>query len=141
MRVADITSGQLPELARLFEELSGLATDVPRMTAVFGKMAGNPGYHLLGACQGSVLVGALLGIECLDCVGDCRSFMVVENVIVAEAYRRRGVGRLLLEEIEGRAREHDCFYVMLVSGPGREAAHAFYTARGYDVAAGFKKRL
>jgi GNAT superfamily N-acetyltransferase len=141
MRVANITPDQLPELARLFEELSGLATDLPRMTAVFGKMAENPGYHLIGVCQGQTLVGALLGIECLDCVGDCRPFMVVENVIVAAPYRRLGAGRLLLEEIEGRARQRDCLYVMLVSGPGREGAHAFYTARGYGVAAGFKKRL
>jgi GNAT superfamily N-acetyltransferase len=141
MRVVDVSPGQLPELARLYEELSGLPTDRARMAAVFGKMAEAPEYHLLGACQGPVLVGALLGIVCLDCVGDCRPFMVVENVIVAEPYRRRGVGRLLLEAIERRAREHNCFYVMLTSGPDRQAAHAFYAARGYGPVAGFKKWL
>jgi len=142
MRVADITVEQLPALAGLYETLSRLPQDTAHMAAVFSRMEASPDYHLLGAVSGEgELVGALMGVVCLDVVGPCRPFMVVENVIVAARHRRRGVGRRLLAEIERRARARDCFYLMLVSGPGREDAQAFYTAGGYFKSAGFKKRL
>jgi phosphoglycolate phosphatase len=142
MRVTDITAEQLPALAGLYAVLSHLPEDVARMSGIFDRMAANPDYHLLGATLGEGrLVGTLLGVVCLDLVGPCRPFMVVENVVVAARYRRHGVGRRLFQEIERRARARDCFYLMLVSGPGREDARAFYSAQGYFESAGFKKRL
>ncbi len=141
MDVADITSEELPALAGLMRSLSGLDTDMERLGAVHRVMAGHPDYHLLGARLDGVLAGAALGIVCLDVVGECRPFMVVENVVVAGAFRRRGVGRGLFAALEARARARDCLYLMLVSGPDRDAARAFYAALGYFEARGFKKRL
>lgn len=142
MRVVDILHEHLPPLARLYAALSGLPSDLARMTAVHERMAGRADWHLLGAIAPSgALAGTLLGVVCQDMVGACRPFVVVENVIVAEAFRRRGVGRLLFAEIERRAAAQDCFYVMLVSGSERQEARAFYQALGYETAAGFKKRL
>ncbi len=141
MQIVSITPGELPELARLFEALTGLPTPLDRLEAAHARMATHPDYHLVGARHGTALAGAALGIVCLDCVGQCRPFLVVENLIVAEGHRRQGAGRLLLGELERRAREAGCFYVMLVSGRQRAAAHAFYAAMGYEAATGFKKRL
>jgi len=141
MGVGDIERADLPQLARLFEALSGLPTPLARLETAFAGMAAHPDYHLVGVRDGSFLAGAALGIVCLDCVGGCRPFLVVENLIVAETHRRRGVGRRLLGELERRGRERDCFYVMLVSGRDRGPAHAFYAAMGYGAGAGFKKRL
>lgn len=141
MRVGDATRGQLPALAKLFEELSGLPASLERLEAVFGRMADNPDYHLLAAVEADVVVGALLGVVCLDCVGECRPFLVVENVMVAASYRHRGVGRLLVEEILRRGRQRDCLYAMLVSGRDRRGARDFYAALGFDAAAGYKIRL
>lgn len=141
MHAADIVAEDLPQLARLLESLTGLATPLPGLAAAFDRMARHPDYHLVGVRHGESLAGAVCGIVCLDCVGECRPYLVAENLIVAEAYRRRGVGRLLLEELERRARQRDCFYVMLVAGRQRREAHAFYAALGYVAEAGFKKRL
>lgn len=141
MRVADATREQLPALAALFEALSGLPSSFSRLEAAFDRMAANPDYHLLAAMDGEAVAGTLLGVVCLDCVGECRPFLVVENVIVAGPYRRRGVGRLLVEEVLRRGRERGCLYAMLVSGRDRPAARVFYAALGFDAAAGFKVRL
>ncbi|WP_428562857.1 MAG: GNAT family N-acetyltransferase [Solidesulfovibrio sp. DCME] len=141
MDVADVTPEQLPALAGLMQSLSGLATDRERLRATYRAMAASPDYHLLGATVDGVLAGAVLGVVCLDVVGECRPFMVVENVVVAGPYRRRGVGRELLAELERRARQRDCLYLMLVSGPGRDEGRAFYAALGYFESRGFKKRL
>ena len=48
---------------------------------------------------------------------------------------------VVLAALEARARERDCLYAMLVAGPGREQARAFYSALGYFESWGFKKRL
>ena len=141
MHATDIVHKDLPQLAQLLETLTGLVTPLPRLETVFDRMDRHPDYHLVGVHDGERLAAAVCGIVCLDCVGECRPYLVVENLIVAEAYRRRGLGRLLLEALELRARQRDCFYIMLVAGRQRREAQAFYTALGYASEAGFKKRL
>ena len=141
MRAADIEPGDLPQLAGLLEALTGLATPLANLEPAYARMARHPDYHLVGVRDGDRLAGAVCGLVCLDCVGTCRPYLVVENLIVAESFRRRGVGRLLMEELESRARRRGCFYAMLVSGRGRVAAHGFYAALGYEEQAGFKKRF
>ncbi len=63
----------------------------------------------------------------------------IENVIVAGAARRHGVGSALLEHLIERAREAGCCKVQLLSGKHRTEAHRFYRRAGMSaVAEGFK---
>ena len=104
-------------------------------------LAANPDARVLGARHGGRLAGAACGFLCPDIVGACRPFLVVENVVVAPAWRLLGIGRLLMDALEAWGRERGCSYAILVSGPARREAHAFYAALGYEACAGFKKRL
>jgi ribosomal protein S18 acetylase RimI-like enzyme len=64
---------------------------------------------------------------------------VVENVVVAKAHRRRGVGRILLQEAIGHAKDEGCYKVQLISAKHRTEAHAFYRSLGFEaVGEGFK---
>ena len=141
MDVGDIIRDELPQLAALLRELTGLATPPDRLGAAHAALAANPGARVLGARHEGRLAGAACGFLCPDIVGACRPFLVVENVVVAPAWRLLGVGRLLMDALEGWARQRDCSYALLVSGPTRREAHAFYAALGYEPCAGFKKRL
>ncbi len=141
MYVADITADDLPQLAGLLRELTGLATPPARLGAAHAALAANPDARVLGARQDGRLAGAACGFLCPDIVGACRPFLVVENVVVAPIWRLLGVGRLLMDALEAWGRERDCSYALLVSGPARREAHAFYAALGYESCAGFKKRL
>ena len=68
-----------------------------------------------------------------------RPWAVVENVVVAGAHRRRGIGRALMHEAMGQARRAGCYKVQLTSGKHRADAHAFYRSLGFEaVAEGFK---
>lgn len=141
--ISSIVEKDLAELAGLFEELSGLPTDDRAMRQTFSWMAGNPDYVVLGARVDSDLAGSLMGIICHDLVGSCRPFMVIENVIVLEKYRGRGIGKALMVEIERISIERGCYYVVFVSGSQRKEAHRFYESLGYrlDAVQGFKKFL
>jgi GNAT superfamily N-acetyltransferase len=66
----------------------------------------------------------------------------VENVVVDEAWRHRGIGRALFDEIDALTRAAGCYMVQLLSLDHRHEAHAFYGAIGYaPVAHGFRRYL
>jgi GNAT superfamily N-acetyltransferase len=142
MKLRTIQEEDLTALNRLYEELVGVPTEPDKMAATYAVIRDNPQYHLIGAFNGEgVLVGTVMGIFCYDLVKDCRPFMVVENVVVAAAHRGKGIGKMLMLELERIALERGCAYAMLVSGFQRKEAHRFYDAMGYgpDRAKGFKK--
>jgi len=61
-----------------------------------------------------------------------RSNAFIENVITDEAYRRRGIGKKLMEMAVQYGRENNCYKVVLLSNIKRKAAHLFYESCGFD---------
>lgn len=56
----------------------------------------------------------------------------IEDVVVDDAARGRGVGRLLNEAALGRARERGAKNVSLTSRPSRESANRLYQRIGFE---------
>ena len=137
------TVDDLESLAHLFEELSGETTDRCMMKEDFKLIESNPNYVVLTAKEDNLVVGSVMGIICLDLVRQCKPFMVIENVVVNSAWRGRGIGAKLMEEIEEIGQQRECYYTMFVSGGHRKEAHQFYKSVGYDLdlVQGFKKYL
>lgn len=138
-----IEPNDLIELASLLEELSGMKTNMSMLTKNFELMGKDADYYVLGAKIDHKLVGSVMGIICRDLVGECRPFMVVENVIVSKNFRGHGIGKKLMLELERIGKERNCYYTMFVSGAQRKEAHKFYKTIGYklDEVQGFKKYL
>lgn len=134
--------GDLPQLATLYGELVEEKSSPEAMRSTFDKIASDDNYRLLGAFEEGRLAGSLMGVICKDLIGECRPFMVIENVIVSEAFRGKKVGKLLMQEAERIARERRCAYALLVSSGFRKEAHAFYESLGYtEDVRGFRQRL
>ena len=55
----------------------------------------------------------------------------MNGIGVLPAYRRRGIGKKLMEQVERFAVEQGAPYVGLASGISRVEAHAFYESIGY----------
>ena len=87
------------------------------------------------------LCGSVIGVLFGDFCGSCQPVMVVENVVVHHQEQRKGIGRLMLQEIERWGKEHNASYVILCSGLNRTGAHEFYRSMGYGEVKGFKKYL
>lgn len=56
----------------------------------------------------------------------------VDDVVVDEGARGRGLGRLLLEAVHDEARRLGLRHLDLTSRPSREAANALYRSLGYE---------
>ncbi|GGH27322.1 GNAT family N-acetyltransferase [Paenibacillus segetis] len=138
-----ISFDDLPDLCELYDELMGIKTNYKNLVHVYETIQTNENYIVLGAYNDDKLVGSLMGIVCHDLVGECKPFMVVENVIVSQRARRMGIGKKLMIEIETIARSRDCYYMIFVSGEQRKEAHEFYAKLGFkdENVEGFRKHL
>lgn len=129
--IKEIELASLHELGDLYQELMNKPSNLNKLEEVFKEIKADRRYILLGAFVEGELLGSLMGIICQDLVGDCKPFMVIENVVVSSRARRQGVGKKLMNAIEEIAHERDCYYIILVSGEQRKEAHIFYESLGY----------
>jgi len=56
----------------------------------------------------------------------------VDELVVDSAYRNRGIGKMLMNEIENIAKRQDCRRVELESAFHRTIAHEFYARLGFE---------
>lgn len=131
MKIVALTEQDLPDLAQLYRQFRGEESSLKEMRKTFRRLRKNPDYTLLGVREGGALVGSVMGILCRELYGRCQPFMVVEDVIVDQAYRRRGIGSLLMRAIEQEAFRNSCGYIMLVTDANRREALGFYEHLGY----------
>ncbi len=127
----EITGTDIHNLADLYRELTGNETDIQAITGNFDSVSRDKNYILLGARISDRLAGSVMGVVCRDLSGQGRPFLVIENLVVSEGYRGRGIGRQLLLLLEEIARDRGCYYMILVSGAEREEAHKLYESLGF----------
>lgn len=114
-------------LLALYRELRphdpALAPDAAR--AALTSLLAQPHLHLLVAeVDGQLAATCQLGVVATLTNGG-RPFGMVEHVVTASAFRRRGISRQLLTHALALAWQQDCYKVMLLSGEGREASLGF----------------
>lgn len=114
-----------------------------RMQETFARLRNDPDYVFLVAEVDDEIAGSLMGIICEELYGECRPFLVIEDVIVDREFRQQGIGSALIREIESYAVSRNCNYIIFVSELERTDAVPFYRSLGYapDSYRGFKKRL
>lgn len=91
---------------------------------------------LVAEINGTVCGTALVSL-CADVMYGNQPFAVVENIVVMNFLRGRGVGARLMEYVDAFCLESDCTKVMLLSSVSRIEAHAFFEKIGF---VGDKKR-
>jgi len=142
IRIEPITKSELTDLAELYNDLFLEKTNLQKMQETFDLIQSNTNHTVLGAKINGLLVGSLIGYICPVMLGQCKPFMFIESVIVSNDYRKHGIGKMLMSEIERIARKHNCFLIQLVSSSHRTEAHQFYETLGYDAGVkGFRKIL
>lgn len=138
MTIRTLQKNDLEQMSVLYEELlHGEKMMMDHMEKMFHKIQGRKDITVLVAAEGDWCMGTATAVLCYGLDG---AFMVVENVVVSEACRRKGVGKRLFEKIDDLAEVYNCGYTILVSSDFRKNAHKFYEGMGYtDGVRGFRK--
>ena len=93
----------------------------------------DPQTHIVVAeVDGEVASTCALGIN-NSIANGARPFGIIEHVVTAQKFRRRGLSRQVLEFAIALAWEKNCYKVMLLSGELLTSAHALYESVGFNV--------
>ncbi len=121
------------------EETDTAATDVQH---VFNEIRNMPGHELLVAEENNSVIGSMVLLIVPNLSHGALPWAIIENMIVDRHYRRRGIGKLLMEYTINRARQAGCYKVQLLSNKKRTEAHRFYESLGFETSAyGFRLYL
>ncbi len=125
--IKEIEFESLGALNKLYDELIGHPTNPQKLEAAFRSIQADSRYILLGAFVDGELLGSMMGIVCQDLVGECRPFMVIENVVVSSRSRRQGLGKKLIAALEAIAQEETV--IILCSSPVRSGRKRIFFMR------------
>ena len=98
--------------------------DDPPLAAATARFLQEAGHHLLVAFEGDVPVGMVTGVEMTH--PDKGTEMFLYELGVAEAFRRRGIGRALVDRLADIARSAGCYGMWVLTDHENAAAIATY---------------
>jgi GNAT superfamily N-acetyltransferase len=128
------TAADVSALLRLYAQLSdpeqmpdrGLASEA------LEAISAQPGMHLLVAEVAGAVVGTVTLVVVPNLTHYAKPWAQVENIVVDEELRGRGLGRALLERCVELATGYGCYKVQLQSANQRLEAHGFYQGFGFQ---------
>jgi N-acetylglutamate synthase-like GNAT family acetyltransferase len=130
--IREARRSDLPAIRRLLSRLAGTPLSVEAAKDRLRLIAGTKGEEMIVATLKARVIGLLTfrvrhNVESQSCYGE------ISAIIVADSFRRKGIGQLLLKQAEVIAKRFGCIGLWLVSGFGREKeAHKFYRKLGFE---------
>ncbi|WP_406285289.1 GNAT family N-acetyltransferase [Embleya sp. NBC_00896] len=143
MTIRPATARDLPGVLALYAEFNPDDVPLPIEDAhlIWADIGTQRGRTVLVADVAGTIVGTADCAVLPNLTRGGRSIMFVENVVVAAAHRRRGIGRRLLAAAVTTAADSGCYKIELLAVDEAEA-HAFYQACGFETRAlGFRHYL
>jgi len=123
---------EILSLLELYQQLhGGDAIDEITVKRIWGKIQKQDIRYFVARENGRIIASCYICIIPNLTQGG-KSIGFIENVITDEKYRRRGVGRTVMENAIRYAKEQNCYKVLLQSGNKRTDAHPFYEKIGFD---------
>jgi len=127
--IREPTARDAEPVAALLEEL-GYPSSPAQVAERLERIAADASTWVIVAEVDSELAG-LCALHVQNLVERDEPGCEVAGLIVAERFRRRGIGELLMQALEDEARRRDGKVMVLNTAHRRADAHAFYEALGY----------
>lgn len=143
MHIRLATAVDAAELARLIEEFNAdYRAIVVTPAQAAARLAATQGVETTFVADAG---GALAGFACLRLVpymsGD-ETYAELTDLFVAAAFRRQGVARALIAQVERAAQARGAAEMIILTGHDNRAAQALYRALGYgDHAIALKRAI
>lgn len=137
----------LPRILELYHELSITTTGIEQhlntsfddYRKVFAGILSDPRRELLVAEYEGEVVGTVALFIISGLSHGAAPYTLVENLIVSQKYRRKGIARKLMEYTINRAKQEMCHRIELCSDRRRKEAHRLYKSLGFSPSAyGFR---
>jgi len=137
----------LPRILELYHELSMITTESEQHSStswddyrrVFAEISGDPRRELLVAEYDGEVVGTVALFIIPNLSHGATPYALVENLVVNHKYRRKGIGKKLMEYTIVRAKQEGCHRIELCSDKKRDEAHRLYCSLGFEPSAyGFR---
>ena len=134
LEIREADREDLPSLLALYAQLGqdeGAVLSLDEAAAILEKIGSYPDYHIFLAFQEGRAVGtfALLIMDNLAHLG--AKSAILEEVVVAEELRGRGIGKEMMAFAHEFCRGRGCYKMAFTSNRNREAAHRFYQSLGF----------
>ena len=126
--VRSANEADIEALCKLNAQL-GYPADCEVLKARVAFILNHPAHKLFVACVGGNVIGYVHGFEQRMLI--MHPFVEVGSLVVDEAWRSKGVGKILMQRIENWTKQQGCHLVLLHSNIVRERAHQFYLNFGY----------
>lgn len=129
-----IKEDELPQLLALYRHLNPddpeLAVD-QTLTAHWRAILADPNQFYIGVEEDGRLAASCVLIVIANLTRSARPYGLIENVVTHPDYRRRGLGKAVLQKAVEIARERNCYKVMLMTGRKEEGTLKFYEEAGF----------
>ena len=131
-----IREAQASDLAGLLALYLSLHEEsTPEMKAaevVWTKIMADENHHIIVAEEGGKLVSSCVCVTVLNLTRNLRPYALIENVVTAAEYRRRGLATGCLEYAKELAQQKNCYKIMLLTGAKEESILHFYRRADYN---------
>lgn len=129
--VREAKKEDLPQILSLLDALSKTKANEKKVLAIYKKLLASDYYFISVAQLEGQVVGtcSLLVIPSLQ---HGRPWGLLEGLVVAENFRKQGIGRQLIGEMMRLAREKKCYKVILTSRFSKPDVHEFWEKRGFE---------
>lgn len=124
----------------LYVTLTGVKSDIYNMKEVFSSFENNKDYYFMVVKLDGYVIATGVGIVFRSLANNCKSYFVIDNVVVDKDYRHQGIGTILLNNLHEIAISNNCGMSYLVADSSNVSACHFYRKLGYiDEVVGFQK--
>lgn len=115
------------DIADTFDDMAAAKSIWERMLATGGLTV------LIGEASGQAVTTCTL-ITVPNLTRGGRSYAIIENVVTHGDYRNLGYGTAILAAAVERAKQADCYKIVLTTGSRRESTLRFYEGAGFSPA-------
>lgn len=124
---------ELPLLLDLYKHLNpdDSLPDAEHLQQVWKQLFDDPKISCWVAGFDGKLIASCMLVIVPNLTRNARSYALIENVVTHTDYRRRGIGKRLLQQVLQFCWDQNCYKVMLLTGSKREEVYQFYEQAGF----------
>jgi GNAT superfamily N-acetyltransferase len=128
-----LMENELSSLLELYKQLNpnDIIIDEITVKKIFEKIQAQNIKYFVAKENGNIIASCYINII-PNLTRGGKSIGFIENVITDVKYRKRGIGKKIMENVIHYAKDQNCYKVLLQSGNKRADAHGFYESLGFD---------